>query len=171
MPTATADRERVAVDVVWRLGVCRATRAGFGWHAFLCAQIGSGKTYVVGVILEQISLGSDPARCRVWRAQHLSYWMTTMLHSFPGATPFDAARSASSAPRWVANRGRRTSPTLSGVQSRPFQSVRWTGDASAPAGRTPRLMLAGLYRRGRRQEKDLDASLPHPRHPHFQQVA
>ncbi|WP_171165570.1 4-hydroxybenzoate 3-monooxygenase [Streptomyces sp. I05A-00742] len=29
---------------------------------------------------------------RVWRAQHFSYWMTTMLHRSPGATAFDARR-------------------------------------------------------------------------------
>ena len=29
---------------------------------------------------------------RVWRAQHFSYWMTSMLHRFPGATDFDLRR-------------------------------------------------------------------------------
>ncbi|WP_069162451.1 4-hydroxybenzoate 3-monooxygenase [Nocardia altamirensis] len=29
---------------------------------------------------------------RVWRAQHFSYWATTMLHMVPGATPFDIQR-------------------------------------------------------------------------------
>ena len=29
---------------------------------------------------------------RVWKAQHFSYWMTTMLHSLPDATPFDVRR-------------------------------------------------------------------------------
>jgi p-hydroxybenzoate 3-monooxygenase len=29
---------------------------------------------------------------RVWKAQHFSYWMTTMLHTLPGATPFDVRR-------------------------------------------------------------------------------
>jgi p-hydroxybenzoate 3-monooxygenase len=29
---------------------------------------------------------------RVWRAQHFSYWMTTMLHTLPGATDFDVRR-------------------------------------------------------------------------------
>jgi p-hydroxybenzoate 3-monooxygenase len=29
---------------------------------------------------------------RVWKAQHFSYWMTTMLHLVPGATPFDVRR-------------------------------------------------------------------------------
>jgi len=26
---------------------------------------------------------------RVWRAEHFSYWMTTMLHRLPGDDPFD----------------------------------------------------------------------------------
>ena len=29
---------------------------------------------------------------RVWKAQHFSYWMTTMLHRLPEATPFDTRR-------------------------------------------------------------------------------
>jgi 2-polyprenyl-6-methoxyphenol hydroxylase-like FAD-dependent oxidoreductase len=29
---------------------------------------------------------------RVWKAQHFSYWMTTMLHRLPEATPFDVRR-------------------------------------------------------------------------------
>ncbi len=29
---------------------------------------------------------------RVWRAQHFSYWMTTMLHAVPGAPDFDRRR-------------------------------------------------------------------------------
>jgi len=29
---------------------------------------------------------------RVWRAQHFSYWMTTMLHRSPGASEFDERR-------------------------------------------------------------------------------
>jgi p-hydroxybenzoate 3-monooxygenase len=29
---------------------------------------------------------------RVWKAQHYSYWMTTMLHRLPDASPFDVRR-------------------------------------------------------------------------------
>ncbi|TWP53724.1 4-hydroxybenzoate 3-monooxygenase [Lentzea tibetensis] len=29
---------------------------------------------------------------RVWKAQHFSYWMTTMLHALPGASDFDVHR-------------------------------------------------------------------------------
>jgi p-hydroxybenzoate 3-monooxygenase len=29
---------------------------------------------------------------RVWRAQHFSYWMTTLLHAVPGASDFDRER-------------------------------------------------------------------------------
>jgi hypothetical protein len=30
-----------------------------------------------------------PALARVWKAQHFSYWMTSMLHTLPGSTDFD----------------------------------------------------------------------------------
>ena len=32
------------------------------------------------------------ALSRVWKAQHFSYWMTTMLHLVPDASPFDVRR-------------------------------------------------------------------------------
>jgi p-hydroxybenzoate 3-monooxygenase len=32
------------------------------------------------------------ALARVWKAQHFSYWMTTMLHALPAATDFDLRR-------------------------------------------------------------------------------
>lgn len=32
------------------------------------------------------------ALARVWKAQHFSYWMTTMLHTLPGASDFDTRR-------------------------------------------------------------------------------
>ncbi|AOY73645.1 4-hydroxybenzoate 3-monooxygenase [Arthrobacter sp. TES] len=35
---------------------------------------------------------SDRALDRVWKAQHFSYWMTSMLHTVPGADDFDRAR-------------------------------------------------------------------------------
>ncbi len=35
---------------------------------------------------------TDHALARVWKAQHFSYWMTTMLHRLDGATAFDEAR-------------------------------------------------------------------------------
>jgi p-hydroxybenzoate 3-monooxygenase len=34
----------------------------------------------------------DRALSRVWKAQHFSYWMTTMLHSVDGASDFDVRR-------------------------------------------------------------------------------
>ena len=37
----------------------RLRAQGFGRHTFLCGQSGSGKTYALGVILEQILLGTD----------------------------------------------------------------------------------------------------------------
>ena len=35
---------------------------------------------------------SERALGRVWKAQHFSYWMTTMLHALSEATPFDVRR-------------------------------------------------------------------------------
>ncbi len=35
---------------------------------------------------------SERALDRVWKAQHFSYWMTSMLHTVPGADDFDRAR-------------------------------------------------------------------------------
>ena len=51
--------------------------------------------------LERAVAGDDPATLasygeralgRVWKAQHFSYWMTTMLHTLPDASPFDVRR-------------------------------------------------------------------------------
>lgn len=41
---------------------------------------------------EALDAYSEQALDRVWRAQHYSYWMTTMLHTLPGSTPFDHRR-------------------------------------------------------------------------------
>ena len=35
---------------------------------------------------------------RVWRCEHFSWWMTTMLHRLPGDDPFDLAAPALAAP-------------------------------------------------------------------------
>ncbi|CUR58704.1 P-hydroxybenzoate hydroxylase [metagenome] len=56
---------------------------------------------VLAEILEQAVSSADSAVLdtytaralgRVWKAQHFSYWMTTMLHTLPDATPFDVRR-------------------------------------------------------------------------------
>jgi p-hydroxybenzoate 3-monooxygenase len=56
---------------------------------------------VLAEVLERAVLGKDAdaleeygarALARVWKAQHFSYWMTTMLHALPGATDFDLRR-------------------------------------------------------------------------------
>ena len=56
---------------------------------------------VLAEILEQAVRSGDAdaldayterATARVWKAQHFSYWMTTMLHTLPEATPFDVQR-------------------------------------------------------------------------------
>jgi 4-hydroxybenzoate 3-monooxygenase len=41
---------------------------------------------------------------RVWKAQHFSYWMTTMLHALPGATDFDVRRQIGELTSVVASR-------------------------------------------------------------------
>ena len=40
-------------------------------------------------LLESYSADALP---RVWRAQHFSWWMTSMLHQFDGASEFDRRR-------------------------------------------------------------------------------
>lgn len=42
--------------------------------------------------IEALADYSDRALARVWKAQHFSYWMTTMLHRLPGASAFDERR-------------------------------------------------------------------------------
>ena len=42
---------------------------------------------------------TDRALSRVWKSQHFSYWMTTMLHALPGATDFDVTASGRRARR------------------------------------------------------------------------
>lgn len=39
-----------------------------------------------------LSRYSDRALARVWKAQHFSYWMTTMLHRLPDTSDFDEQR-------------------------------------------------------------------------------
>ena len=41
---------------------------------------------------EPVLAYSDRALERVWKAQHFSYWMTTMLHRLPDASDFDVRR-------------------------------------------------------------------------------
>ncbi|MGY0498306.1 4-hydroxybenzoate 3-monooxygenase [Nocardia sp. FBN12] len=42
--------------------------------------------------LAPLATYSERALRRVWKAQHFSYWMTTMLHTLPDVTPFDLRR-------------------------------------------------------------------------------
>jgi p-hydroxybenzoate 3-monooxygenase len=46
------------------------------------------RSFVAGALDEY----GPRALARVWKAQHFSYWMTTMLHALPGATDFDLRR-------------------------------------------------------------------------------
>ncbi|HEY0936052.1 MAG TPA: 4-hydroxybenzoate 3-monooxygenase [Trebonia sp.] len=56
---------------------------------------------VLAEVLRRAVRGREPgaldeygprALARVWKAQHFSYWMTTMLHTRPGETDFDLRR-------------------------------------------------------------------------------
>jgi p-hydroxybenzoate 3-monooxygenase len=47
---------------------------------------------------------TDRALSRVWRSQHFSYWMTTMLHSLPGSTEFDVRRQVAELESVVSSR-------------------------------------------------------------------
>jgi p-hydroxybenzoate 3-monooxygenase len=56
---------------------------------------------VLAEVLERAIRNKEPdaldeygprALARVWKAQHFSYWMTTMLHHLPNAEPFDTRR-------------------------------------------------------------------------------
>jgi p-hydroxybenzoate 3-monooxygenase len=47
---------------------------------------------------------TDRAVARVWKAQHFSYWMTTMLHRVPDATDFDVRRQIGELSSVVASR-------------------------------------------------------------------
>ncbi len=51
---------------------------------------------------------TDLALHRVWRAQHFSYWMTTLLHRVPGASDFDEQRQLGELTSLVASRAGRT---------------------------------------------------------------
>jgi p-hydroxybenzoate 3-monooxygenase len=47
---------------------------------------------------------TERALARVWKAQHFSYWMTTMLHRLPGASDFDEQRQLGELSSLVASR-------------------------------------------------------------------
>ena len=47
---------------------------------------------------------TDRALARVWKSQHFSYWMTTMLHRLPDASDFDVRRQIGELSALVASR-------------------------------------------------------------------
>ena len=49
-------------------------------------------TYYASSATDLLDAYSATALRRVWRAQHFSYWMTSMLHRFPDASEFDHKR-------------------------------------------------------------------------------
>ena len=48
--------------------------------------------YYAGDSAGMLDAYSETALRRVWRAQHFSWWMTSMLHRFEGASEFDERR-------------------------------------------------------------------------------
>jgi hypothetical protein len=46
----------------------------------------------------------DRALTRVWKAQHFSYWLTSMLHNVDGASEFDVRRQLASSRPWCRRR-------------------------------------------------------------------
>jgi hypothetical protein len=69
----------------------RLRSQGFGRHTFLCGQSGSGKTYALGVILEQLLLGTD-LRMVVFDP---NADFVGLGETLPGAPPEAVARLAS----------------------------------------------------------------------------
>jgi p-hydroxybenzoate 3-monooxygenase len=52
---------------------------------------------------------SDAALARTWRAQRFSWWMTSMLHRSPDASPFDRRRQLAELEYLVSSRAAMTS--------------------------------------------------------------
>lgn len=48
--------------------------------------------YLAGAGEQVLDGYTERALDRVWKAQHFSYWMTSMLHTIEGASPFDIER-------------------------------------------------------------------------------
>ena len=61
---------------------------------------------------------------RVWRSQHFSYWMTTMLHTLPNANDFDDSARSVSSPSVVSSRAGST-----------YLAEGYTGWPTAPSAR------------------------------------
>ena len=62
---------------------CSTSRRRSRGRALLAAWFGSGDA-------SGLDAYSETCLRRVWRVQHFSWWMTSMLHRFPGGDPFDA---------------------------------------------------------------------------------
>jgi 4-hydroxybenzoate 3-monooxygenase len=63
---------------------------------------------IAGGVDDVLDEYAERAADRVWRAQHFSYWMTTMLHTLPDASEFDRRRQVSELATLVASRAGRT---------------------------------------------------------------
>ncbi|MEP7026003.1 MAG: 4-hydroxybenzoate 3-monooxygenase, partial [Actinomycetota bacterium] len=62
---------------------------------------------------------SDACLARVWRATHFSWWMTTMLHAAPGASPLEAQLQLSQLRYLTSSRAAATSLAENYVGFRP----------------------------------------------------
>ena len=117
---------------------------------------------------------SPRALARVWKSQHFSYWMTTMLHTLPDAAPFDTRRQIGQLESVVSSkyysrgfpvRGRATARRdalcagrcyIASPPSRPrlvtrFRLWRGAGRCSGASGRWPGAAVAGRTSAARRR--------------------
>ena len=76
----------------------------------------------------------DRALARVWKAQHFSYWMTTMLHRADGATDFDEQRQLGELAGLVASRAGSTY-LAEGYTGWPTADRHRSRDGAGDAGR------------------------------------
>ena len=111
----------------------RLRSQGFGRHTFLCGQSGSGKTYALGVILEQLLLGTD-LRMVVFDP---NADFVGLGETLPGAPPEDVARLASQEVRVLGATSTGAEPLRHAVRHDAAAGP-GRGAAPRPAGRTAR---------------------------------
>ena len=143
---AAPDRARLEVgELALAPGVPFSLDAGgFGRHTFLCGQSGSGKTYSLGVLVEQLLMQTD---LRVVVLDPNSDYVRLGEPS-PQANPDSSARYEAVAGRWWCAAGRATrleSGSAYETSARPSGG----GPASRPGRRPPRVRGAPHPGRGR----------------------
>ena len=89
----------------------------------------------------ETGLESYSATClrRVWRAEHFSWWMTSMLHTLDGADPFDLKLQLSQL-RYVTTS--QAAAALAGRELRGLDDAR-VGQSASAAARTRRTSDSG----------------------------